>query len=608
MECRMRRLQWVLPLSLLLGGLTGVHLKNPSCHEVRTAFQLRQIGPLKFVPDFPGKVEDLQICTHDGPTCCTKRMEEKYQAVVRREVLQSIHFLSYELKYRIEKNGEAFQEAFISLIHSASNHTNSMFKTGYRTMAKEATEVVKGLFTDLSLYVLDTSWSIEDMVLGFFDNLFPLVYNRLIHPGLNEVSLDYLECLRSARQNINPFGSYPMKMVAEIAEPLQAMKTLLQVLNIGSEVINMTKNIVFTRECTRALVKMQYCSHCHGLTLIKPCVAYCLNVMRGCLANVADVDPHWQAYISNLNELTSIITGPQGVELALLRVAPLVNEAILHAQLNGPEISTTVGKVCDQTQERSIATSQENTAQVLVMPSFKPQAVTPYGTLAQRRSSLPLKEVKTDRPRTMKKNSRDFMNYIRRHRTFYASMAEQICEDDLRPHDSSTCWNGVNVVESYTNRVVGNGLKEQANNPEVKVRGPDAMVKKVIDKLVQIDKMLHGKRSKQSGQWSSREPGSGDDREEDSESSGDCDDEDGCTGSGSGEVGRKKNTDVPEERWTKDHIYPGMAPTLKGAKVASPSSTPSSTAQSKPGAGANHYSLSTVATVTVLGLMCHWLL
>ncbi|XP_048398641.2 glypican-5-like isoform X2 [Stegostoma tigrinum] len=588
MENSLKRLEWVVPLSLLLGGLSGVHLRSPSCHEVRTAFQFRQIGPLKFVPDFPRKDANLQICTYDGPTCCTKRMEEKYQAVVRREVLQSIHFLTYELKYRIERNGEAFQEAFISLIHIASNHTNFMFKTGYRTMAEEATEVVKGLFTDISLYVLDMSWSIEDIVLGFFDSLFPLVYNRLIHPGLSEVSLDYLECLRSARQDINPFGTYPMKMVTEVAEPLQAMKILLQVLNIGSEVINMTKSIVLTRECTRALVKMQYCSHCHGLTLIKPCGAYCLNVMRGCLANVADVDPHWQAYISNLNELTGIITGPRGVERALLGVAPLVNEAILHAQLNGPEISTTVSKVCDQPQERAITTSQENIARIPVMPSLKPQAVTPFANLIQRR--------------------RDFMNYIRRYRTFYASIAEQICAGDLRPHDSSTCWNGGNVVESYTNRVVGNGLKEQANNPEVKVRGPDAMVKKVIDKLMQIDKMLHSKRTRQSGQWPSREPGSGDDREEDSESSGDCDDEDGCTGSGSGEVVRKENTYVQEEQWSKNQIFPGVAPTLKGAKVAPPSSTPSSTTQSKPGAAANHYSLSSVTTVTMLGLLCHWLL
>ncbi|XP_072331018.1 glypican-5b isoform X1 [Scyliorhinus torazame] len=607
MEMSPQRLKWLLLLWSLLAWFSGVHLRSPSCHEVRTAFQLRQIGPLNFVPDFPGRDGDLQICTYDGPTCCTKKMEERYQVMVRREILQNIHFLSYELKYRIEKNGEAFQEAFTSLIHVASNHTNSLFKTGYRTMAKEATEVVKGLFTDLSLYVLDLSWNIEDIVLSFFDSLFPLVYNRLIQPGLNEVSVDYLECLRLARQDINPFGAYPMKMVAEMTRPLQAMKTLLQVLNVGSEVINMTKNVVFTRECTRALVKMGYCSHCHGLTLIKPCVAYCLNVMRGCLANVADIDPHWRGYISNLDELTSIITGPRGVEQALLRVAPMVNEAILHAQLNGPEISTTVSKVCDQPQERVQTAPLDSTVQTPTTLGFKPQAATQFANLTQRRSSLPLKEVKTDRPRTMKKNTRDFMNYIRRFRTFYASLAEQICEGELLPQDGSTCWSGENVVESYTNRVVGNGLKEQVNNPEVKVRGPDSLVKKVVDKLLYVDTMLHGKKSKKLEQWPSREAGSGEGKNEDTESSGDCDDEDGCTGSGSGELGRKKKTNMPGDR-VKDNIFPAVAPTLKGVMVASPSSTPDNPAGSKPGTAPNHYSLASVALITTLGLLCHWLL
>ncbi|XP_062902210.1 glypican-5b isoform X1 [Mobula hypostoma] len=594
-----------VPLVLFCGWFSGVHLKSPSCHEVRTAFQLRQIGPLKLVPDTPGRDGDLQICMHNEPTCCTKRMEERYQVVVRREVLQSIQFLSFELKYRIEKNGGAFQEAFKSLIHIATNHTNSMFKTGYRTMAKEASEVVKGFFTDISLYVLDLDASIEDIVLSFFDSLFPLVFNRLIHPGLSDVSVDYSECLRLTRQDVNPFGSYPVKMAAELSRPLQAMKTLLQALNIGSEVINMTENVAFTRECTRALVKMEYCSHCHGLTLIKPCVAYCLNVMRGCLANVADIDLHWRDYISTLDELTSVIMGSRGVEQALLRVAPLVNEAILQAQLNGPKISTTVSKVCGQPQERPIATMLVSTVQTPAMVSFKPQAATQFANLTRRRSSLPLKEVKTDRPRTMKQNTRDFMNYIRRYRTFYASLAEQICEGEILPQDSSTCWSGKDVVESYTNRVVGNGLKEQANNPEVKVRGPDPMVKQVIDKLLYINKMQHSKSTK-AAQWSSSQGGSGEG--EDTESSGECDDEDGCTGSGSGAPGRQKNTHAPEDRWATNKVFPAVAPTLRGAKMASPSLSPSTTAQSKPGAAPSHCSSLPIAIITTLGLLCHWLL
>lgn len=52
---------------------------------------------------------DLQICQHRAPTCCTKKMEESYQAAVRRERTQSIQALNFELKYMIVGHITAFQ-------------------------------------------------------------------------------------------------------------------------------------------------------------------------------------------------------------------------------------------------------------------------------------------------------------------------------------------------------------------------------------------------------------------------------------------------------------------------------------------------------------------
>ncbi|KAJ3592393.1 hypothetical protein NHX12_007520 [Muraenolepis orangiensis] len=42
---------------------------------------------------------------------------------------------------------------------------------------------------------------------------------------------------------------------------------------------------------------MQYCPFCQALPTAKPCKNYCLNVMKGCLANQADLDPEWNQYI-----------------------------------------------------------------------------------------------------------------------------------------------------------------------------------------------------------------------------------------------------------------------------------------------------------------------
>lgn len=47
---------WLLAAAGLAAG------KAPSCHEVRTAFQLRQIGPLKLVPDVPTAGQWRRLC------------------------------------------------------------------------------------------------------------------------------------------------------------------------------------------------------------------------------------------------------------------------------------------------------------------------------------------------------------------------------------------------------------------------------------------------------------------------------------------------------------------------------------------------------------------
>ncbi|CDQ70875.1 unnamed protein product [Oncorhynchus mykiss] len=96
---------WLAVLFLLKVEDVGAY----SCHEVKTAFQVRQIGPLKWVPETPGTDVDLLVCKHQGPSCCTRKMEESYQEAVRRETLQNVRSYSFELKYLISGHATAFQ-------------------------------------------------------------------------------------------------------------------------------------------------------------------------------------------------------------------------------------------------------------------------------------------------------------------------------------------------------------------------------------------------------------------------------------------------------------------------------------------------------------------
>lgn len=56
-------------------------------------------------------------------------------------------------------------------------------------------------------------------------------------------------------------------------------------------------------ECVKALMKLVYCPHCRGIASVKPCSNYCSNVMKGCLANQADLNPEWQNLIGKIQNL-----------------------------------------------------------------------------------------------------------------------------------------------------------------------------------------------------------------------------------------------------------------------------------------------------------------
>ncbi|XP_051637537.1 glypican-5-like isoform X4 [Manacus candei] len=538
---------WLLAAAGLCGGAAAG--RSPSCHEVRTAFQLRQIGPLKLVPDVPTA------------------------------------------------------EAFESLLRFAENRTSSLFETAYRPMAREAAEPVKELFTDISLYILGAETTVESAVLRFFDSLFPLVYSRLINPGITDLSEDYTECLRLTRQDINPFGHYSKNMVTELSKSLWASRMLSQALSLGIEVINTTEHAALMKECSRALVKMQYCPHCQGLTLIRPCVGYCLNVMRGCLASVSELDAQWREYISTLEYLTNEMATSHDLEIALSGMWNSINEAILHAQLNGPQLSATVDKVCGQPRQQEGNLSSANIVPVKEVTEAQ-TFVMAHASLNNKRSSLPLKASKNDKSRSLKKISREFISYMKRSRTFYASIAERLCDGDLVMRDSSTCWNGEDVVESYTSRVVSNGLKAQINNPELKVRGLDPLISNLIDKLQHFNQLDAEKAKLKLERWASRDAGSGGGKSGEVESSGDCDDEDGCQGSGD----RIPTADILKDKKTHPENRNEPKPTVKKIDTTTTRSTVKSSSKHSVNGSGSSPALSPSLVLAALAVLWRCLL
>uniref|UniRef100_A0AAY5EDZ8 Glypican 5b n=1 Tax=Electrophorus electricus TaxID=8005 RepID=A0AAY5EDZ8_ELEEL len=311
-------------------------------------------------------------------------------------------------------------DTFYSLLSFTLNHTLSLFDLAYEPIAREARPLVITLYSDLALYLYgDAGISIESSVHHFYDVLFPLVYRHLVNPGLRSSSwsAEGAECLRATRPDVNPFGPHPQVLAQGLAQALAGGRALARALAAGADVLNATETVGMARECGRALVRMHYCPHCRGLTLIRPCGGLCLNVMRGCLAGLAELQAPWSRYVALLEGLSAALAGGHELELALLGIRERINDAILSAQLHGPHLSAVVSHL----------------------------AKTPVNTTCIHCSLLTTVVMSFH---DVNVSFREFMGYIQRYKAFFSTLPELLCEGEMVV-DDYTCWGGEDVVERY---------------------------------------------------------------------------------------------------------------------------------------------------------------
>ncbi|XP_030823431.1 glypican-3 isoform X1 [Camarhynchus parvulus] len=546
-----------------------------ACRPVRAAFQVLQPGA-KWVPESPVPGTDLQVCIPKGSTCCTRKMEEKYQAAARLNMEQLLQSASMELKFLVIQNAAVFQEAFEIVVRHARNFTNSMFRTYYQSMGPRALKFVGELFTDISLYILGSDISVNDMINEFFDSLFPLVYSHLINPGFPDPSEEMTECLRAARRDLKVFGNHPKMMMTQVSKSLQATRVFLQALNLGIEVINTTDHLKFSKDCGRALLRLWYCSHCQGLLLAKPCAGYCGVVMQGCLAGVLEIQNLWKEYIQALEGLTRGMHGIYDMEHVLLSLFSVVRDAVVHAQKNEGKLSTAISRMCGHAQQRQTRSAHY-----------------PEDLFIDRKV---LRVTHMEQEETLSSRRRELIAKLKSHSSFYSSLPEYICSHSSAVHNDTLCWNGQEVVDRYSPQITRNGAKAQAGNHEVKVKGLEPVISQIIDKLKHINQLLRGMTLP-------RRKAPGKAAEEEEEESGDCDDEDECgRGSGDGEL-RVRN----QLRFLAELAYDLDMDDISANKqlLNQHSKDGAAGPSSDPGSAATHPSPAAGIALVLLMLLCH---
>ncbi|KTG42450.1 hypothetical protein cypCar_00005800 [Cyprinus carpio] len=412
----------VLVFLCALTGLVFGDSKPKTCSDIRH-FYINKGFNLNGVPQTAISGEHLQVCSQ-GYTCCTSGMEENLLNLSQREFETQVKESGRTLQASLNSQFKSFDDYFLELLNRSEASLQTSFQTGFGPLFSQITKVFQDLYSDFRRYYRGSSVNLEEALNEFWARLLERLF-KVLNPQYI-IGEEYLECVAKQSETLKPFGDTPRELKTKITRTVIAARTFVQGLVISGEAVRKVSQVSLSTECVRAVMKMTYCPHCSGVAFPKPCSSYCKNVMKGCLANQADLDSEWRN-----------LAGRRGQ--------------------NGPEVFQACGSPTQSSKTEDQIKRGRNTAEEV------------SGTPGAQ-----LEKVLSDVSRML----RDIMQY-------WVHLPRKLCVDrEAGPSEADTCWNGMSVAR-YLPEVMGDGLASQINNPEVEIdiTKPDMTVRKQIMQL-----------------------------------------------------------------------------------------------------------------------------
>ncbi|KAM6942835.1 glypican-6a isoform 2-T2 [Xenentodon cancila] len=459
----MWRLQVALCTMSVLSLSSAGEGKARSCSEVRQAYNAKGFSLLN-VPHQEISGEHLRVCPQ-GYTCCTSEMEDKLSQQSKLEFENLVEESSRNIRTTFITRHKKFDEFFLELLDNSEKSLNSMFTRTYGKLYMQNSEVFQDLFTELKRYYTGGNVNLEEMLNDFWSRLLERMFQLL--NSQYHFTDDYLECVSKYTDQLKPFGDVPRKLKAQVTRAFIAARTFVQGLMVGREVANRVAKVNVVPACVRALTKMLYCPYCSGMPGLKPCHNYCHNVMRGCLANQADLDSEWNLFTDAMLLVADRLQGPFNIEAVIEPIDIKISEAIMTMQDNSMQVSAKVFQECGQPKPSGLGRSARGISDVF-SARFRPYTPEQRPTTAAGTS---LDRLVTDIKERLKESKR-----------FWSKLPDDICtEEKLTESDEEQCWNS-HTKGRYFPEVVKEGLTNQVNNPEVDVdiTRPDSLIRQQI--------------------------------------------------------------------------------------------------------------------------------
>lgn len=441
--------------------------KAKSCTEVRHFYSGKGFT-LNGVPNSEISGEHLRVCPQ-GYTCCTSAMEETLSNLSRREFEGLVREAGRSIQASLNAQYRSFDTYFLELLNGSERWLEEEFVKALGTLYGPNAVVFRDLYSDLRRYYRGAALNLEEALDEFWARLLERMLKASDPAAASQISDDFLECASKQTETLRLFGEAPRELKARLVRVFVAARAFVQGLNMAGDVVRKVSQVPLTPECNRAIMKLVYCPHCRGIGSVKPCANYCKNVMKGCLANQADLDTEWQNLVDTMLQVAGSFGTEPSMDVILHSIPVRISEAVQHMQENMELYTSKIFQACGERGEEGTQTS------VSEEPKKKDSTVTVLEYKPSSSAAVRL-EVQVS----------DVSSKLKEMQMYWIQLPSALCNSKAASGSSNDdkCWNGM-AKSRYLPEIMGDGLANQINNPEVDIdiTKPDMTIRQQIMQL-----------------------------------------------------------------------------------------------------------------------------
>ncbi|XP_076001106.1 glypican-1b [Genypterus blacodes] len=436
--------------------------KARSCSDVRQFYNGKGFS-LDGVPQSEISGEHLRVCPQ-GYTCCTSDMEDSLASLSRREMEGLLKEAGRSLQASLNGRYKIFDGYFLELLNRSEVTLQETFAADWGPLYFLNAQVFSDLYMDLRRYCRGSNINLEEVLNDFWTRLLEKLFSQANRQY--NIGEDYLECVSKQMDTLRPFGETPRDLKLKVTRTFVAARSFIQGLVVSGEVVRKVSQVQLSQECMRAMMRMTYCPHCRGMPSARPCANYCSNVMKGCLANQADLNTEWRHLADTMMQVANRFEGQSGVDVVVLSLPYRISEAILTMVENIETINSKLFQACGNPREGGTSTSGLEDI--------------------MKRKKLTVEDRVISSSSKLETLVSDVSGRLRDMKPYWVSLPNVLCSDRVATGAGAEekCWNGMNRAR-YLPEVMGDGLASQINNPEVEIdiTKPDMTIRQQIMQL-----------------------------------------------------------------------------------------------------------------------------